>query len=313
MEVERSPKKSKFYGEILTAGGDLEIVHWLNEPTTWITAEHTGADVKGYWQKWNEESRLLQSCMQAVEEQMGGDISFKTFKWTMRQLKDHVLIMRAICNCAGNEAKALRSRKIMHAPAEKFYSRCAVGFSAIVFLCGIGTGILELLDSSPSWLALFLFVLSSLSTYVGSWFAERWGVRERKLRKLQKIVEQRGVISSARVMIDAMDFDEETIIAIMKQRTHIENNYPEEHQGSELSSLGRAVAKMERKETLRNGVVLTRGTTTVKLSADAVSRRRHIEKMLATEDLDQLSESPRKHRRRVKKLRSQRPELFEEN
>lgn len=298
MEVESSPKKSRIYGEMLSAGTeDLEIVHWLNEPTGWITAEQTGENVKEYARRWREEHQAMQICMEGVEAQLSGNmIDFKTFLWTMRQVKDHVLILRAICDRAARDSQNYRSKKILRAPAEKFYSRSATGISIVIFLCGIGTGILEFFDESPSWLVITFFIVSALSTYIANWFAERWGVRERKLRKLQKIIEQRGLISSARIMIDAMDFDESTIVAIMRQRTEIENSYEGTFRKTELDSLGRAVARMAKRPKRS---ALARGNTVVEISKGALSRKKEIEKMLATgDDLGDSINTPRKHRRR---------------
>jgi hypothetical protein len=222
----------------------VEYVHWLVEPTTWITAEHTGEDAKSYNRKWHEELRLFQESAGSVEAQISGhSIDFKTFKWSIRQLKDHVLIMRAIVDLAAAEVTAMKSRKIMRAPAEKFYSRVGTTASVLVFLCGVGSGIMELFDAAPAWVVLLFFILSSVLTYGANVFAERWGARERRRRKLQKVVEQRGQIATAKTFIDAMDFDEMTVVAIMQQRARIHRKYRGDRAKRELARLGRAVSR----------------------------------------------------------------------
>ncbi len=201
-------------GELDEAVGPdgVEIIHWFNEPTDWITTEEIGADPKEYWQKWQDRNRELDKQLETINVHLheGGGVNYNMFKWQMRDIKDTVRVMRAISQRVEAVVCEMKTRKILGAPQEKFYARCTTGAGAVAFLVGIVSSALDLIsvDSLPSWLSLFWFLLATAFTWLSATLAERWGGRERKIRKMQRITERKGIIEHARAMIDILDFDE---------------------------------------------------------------------------------------------------------
>jgi hypothetical protein len=189
----------------------VEIIHWYDEPTDWITTEETGADPKEYWHKWQDRNRDLEKQLEILNAHLHeGGLNYNMFKWQMRDIKDTVRVMRAISNLVENTVREMKTRKILGAPQEKFYARCTTGAGAVAFVVGIVSSALDLIsvDSLPSWLSLFWFLLATGFTWLSATLAERWGGRERKIRKMQRITERKGIIEHAKAMIDILDFDE---------------------------------------------------------------------------------------------------------
>jgi len=189
----------------------VEIIHWYDEPTDWITAEETGADSKEYWHKWQDRNRDLEKQLEILNAHLHeGNLNYKMFKWQMRDIKDTVRVMRAISKLVEDTVREMKTRKILGAPQEKFYARCTTGAGAVAFVVGIVSSSLDLIsvDSLPSWLSLFWFLLATGFTWLSATLSERWGGRERKIRKMQRIIERKGIIEHARAMIDILDFDE---------------------------------------------------------------------------------------------------------
>lgn len=201
-------------GELNEAIGPdgVEIIYWYDEPTDWITAEEIGEEPKEYWQKWQDRNRELDKQIETINAHLheGGGVNYNMFKWQMRDIKDTVRVMRAISQRVEAAVREMKTRKILGAPQEKFYARCSTGAGAVAFLVGIISSSLDLIsvDSLPSWMSLFWFLLATAFTWLSATLAERWGGRERKIRKMQRITERKGIIDHARAMIDILDFDE---------------------------------------------------------------------------------------------------------
>lgn len=190
----------------------VEIIYWFDEPTNWITIEETGADPKEYWQKWQDRNSELDKQLETINAHLheGDGVNYNMFKWQMCDIKNTVRVMRAISQCVETTVREMKTRKIMGAPQEKFYARCSTGAGAVAFIVGIVSSSLDLIsvDSLPSWLSLFWFLVATAFTWLSATLAERWGGRERKIRKMQRILERKGIIEHARAMIDILDFDE---------------------------------------------------------------------------------------------------------
>jgi hypothetical protein len=201
------------------AGPDgIEIIGWYDEPVDWIYAkeeQYLGADPKEHWAKWGEMNHKLDDQLEAVTVNLKNDdgVNYSIFKWQMRDLKETVLIMREINRVVVAKITTMKTRKILGAPQEKFYARCSSGASFVGFLVGVVSLSIDAFSTTPapSWLSLLVFLVTALFSWLSTHLAERWGGRERKIRKMQRISERRGIIDHAKMLIDVLDFDEKML------------------------------------------------------------------------------------------------------
>ncbi len=288
--------ESKYYDSVLAGAAtdsELEVVHWFNEPTEWITEEHTGTNSKEYLKKFEATRAKYEETLRSVEVQLEDEVSLKTFKWTINGLKDDVRIMRAIVNRAASELNREKTAKHCGIPVEKFYSRLTRLASFVIFVTGLVSGIYDLLDdSAPQWLTLVLFSIATVAGAVSSQLADRWAVRERRRRKLQKTVDQRDQIKTAKAFVDTLDFDESIIIAINRQRRLIAEKYHDSPKKAHkaLEKLGRAIERKERKEDQSQQPRLV-SQITPRILEEHAKRRRRIQRKLASEGLDDLEDT----------------------